>query len=264
MGLRAQNEAMCTRYISPEDREIEAAWHIGARTPERWVRSMRPLYMGPFMRRARDVTEYERELVVGQWGLIPAFSPNHIPQTKPRKGDTKGILLSTFNARFAGIEKKPAFKDAWAHGRRCIIPAVNFDEPNWESGKNEWWRFGRADGRLWGLAGLWSNWLDYETEIMWESYTMLTLNANLHPIMSRMHKPEIDKTTKKPLEVQDKRSVVAIEEHDFDRWLTCTPEEAREMVELIPADRMIAAPAPVDVKPAGKKRMNDEEEELPF
>ncbi|MNV89395.1 hypothetical protein D3C71_1836820 [compost metagenome] len=74
---------------------------------------------------------------------------------------------------------------------------------------------------------------------------MLTLNANLHPIMSRMHKPEIDKTTKKPLEVQDKRSVVAVEEHDFDRWLTCTTEEAREMMQLIPADLIAAAPAPV-------------------
>lgn len=244
---------MCTRYISPEEREIEAAWYIGARSAERWIRSMRPLYKGPFMRRARDVTEYERELVVGQWGLIPAFSPSHIPQTKPRKGETKGMRLSTFNARFAGIERKPAFKDAWANGRRCIIPALSFDEPCWESGKNEWWRFQRADGRPWGLAGLWSNWLDYETEIMWESFTMLTLNANLHPIMSRMHKPEIDKATKKPLEVQDKRSIVAIEEHDFDRWLTCTVEEARDML-MLPAMSVIdAGPAADDAAPEAEE-----------
>lgn len=255
---------MCTRYITPEDREIEAAWYIGARTAERWLRSMRPLYKGPFMRRTRDVTEYERELVVGQWGLIPAFSPSHIPQTKPRIGETKGKHLSTFNARVAGIEKKPAYKDAWANGRRCIIPAMSFDEPCWESGKNQWWRFRRADGRPWGLAGLWSNWLDYETEVMWESFTMLTLNANLHPVMSRMHKPEIDKTTKKPLETQDRRSVVAIEEHDFDRWLTCTVEEAREMMELIPVDLMIAGPAPADVAPASEKRKNEDQMELPF
>jgi len=128
----------------------------------------------------------------------------------------------------------------------------------------DWKSFGRADGRLWGLAGLWSNWLDYETQIMWESFTMLTLNANLHPIMSRMHRPEIDPTTKKPLEVQDKRSVVAIEEHNFDRWLTCAPEETREMMELIPADLMIAGPAPVETKPARKERKSDDEMELPF
>jgi putative SOS response-associated peptidase YedK len=255
---------MCTRYISPEDREIEAAWYIGARSAERWIRSMRPLYKGPFMRRARDVTEYERELAVGQWGLIPAFSPSHIPQTKPRKGETKGIRLSTFNARYVGIEKKPAFKDAWANGRRCIIPANSFDEPCWESGKNEWWTFRRADGRPWGLAGLWANWLDYETGEMWESYTMLTMNANLHPIMARMHKPEVDKKTKKPLEIQDKRSVVAIEQHDFDRWLTCTVEEASEMVQLIPVDRMIAGPAPVVQAGEDAQEPDAEEEGLPF
>lgn len=254
---------MCTRYVSPDDREIEAVWHIGARTPERWMLSMRPLYKGLFLRRARDVAEYERELVVGQWGLIPSFSISHIPQTKPRKGETTGKRLSTHNARFGGIESRPAYKDAWANSRRCIIPAMSFDEPCWESGRNEWWRFQRADGRPWGLAGLWSNWLDHETGVMWESYTMLTLNANLHPVMARMHKPEVDKKTKKPLDVQDKRSVVAIEEHDFDRWLSCTVEEAREMVQLIPVDRLIAQPAPAD-EPREPTPSPGTEGDLPF
>jgi putative SOS response-associated peptidase YedK len=95
-----------------------------------------------------------------------------------------------------------------------------------------------------GLADLWSNWLDCETGEMWESYTMLTVNANLHPVMARMHKLEVDKKTKKPLEMQDKRSVVAIEEHDFDRWLTCAVEEAGEMVQLMPVDRMVGGLAP--------------------
>lgn len=256
---------MCTRYISPEDREIEAAWYIGARSAERWLRSMRPMYTGAFMRRAVDKTEYEREIAVGQWSLIPAWSSSHVPTAPPRKGETKGKELATHNARFAGIEKKPAFKDAWKLSRRCIIPAWSFDEPNWESGKNQWWRFRRADGRPWGLAGLWSTWKDLETEKVWESYTMLTINANLHPIMSRMHKPEIDRTTKKPLEVQDKRSVVAIEEYDFDRWLTCTPEEAREMVQLIPVDLIDAGPAAAEeLREAQVAPSDTDEEELPF
>ncbi|MET3177841.1 UNVERIFIED_ORG: putative SOS response-associated peptidase YedK [Variovorax guangxiensis] len=257
---------MCTRYISPEDREIEAAWYIGARSAERWLRSMRPMYTGPFMRRALDKTEYEREIVVGQWSLIPSWSTSHVPTAPPRKGETKGKELATHNARFAGIEKKPAFKDSWKLGRRCLIPAWSFGEPNWESGKNQWWRFRRADGRLWALAGLWAPpWTDLETGQVWESFTMLTINANLHPIMSRMQKPEIDKMTKKPLEVQDKRSVVAIEEHDFDRWLTCTSDEAREMVELISVDL-------IDSGPVTSQELREEKaapsavdpEELPF
>jgi len=239
---------MCTRYITPEDREIEAAWYIGARSAERWLRSMRPLYTGVFIRRARDVTEYTRELVSGQWGLIPAFSPTREPASPPRPGETRVVKLSTWNARFTGIEKKNTFKDSWKHGRRCVILADSFDEPCWESGKNEWWRFKRADGRPWALAGLWSEWLDHSTGELVQSYAMLTVNANLHPLMSRMHKIEVDKKTKVPLPIQDKRSVVAIEEHDIDRWLTCTPEEAREMVGLIPVQFIDAGPAALDLE----------------
>lgn len=234
---------MCTRYISPEDYEIERAWHIGARTPERWARDMHPLYKSPFMRRARDVTDFERELVVGQWGLIPSFSPSHIPQTRPKKGEKKGKRLSTVNARLNGIEAKPTFKDAWAKSQRCIIPAASFIEPCWETGVHVPWSFRRADGDLWGLAGLWAPWTDFETGEVWESYTMLTLNANLHPLMSRMHKIEVDPKTKLPLPIQDKRSLAPLEAHDFDRWLTCTVDEARAMLELPSVHLFDAGPA---------------------
>ncbi len=53
---------MCTRYVSPEDREIEAVWHIGARTPILWQRQLFPRSTGPFIRRAKNATGYEREL----------------------------------------------------------------------------------------------------------------------------------------------------------------------------------------------------------
>ncbi|WP_233101489.1 hypothetical protein [Variovorax sp. IB41] len=80
-----------------------------------------------------------------------------------------------------------------------------------------------------------------------------------------MHKPEIDKTTKKPLEVQDKRSVVAIEERDFDRWLTCTPEEARRMIGLIPVDLMSAVPvSAAELREGEPAPTGPQEEELPF
>jgi hypothetical protein len=45
-------------------------------------------------------------------------------------------------------------------------------------------------------------------------YTMVTLNADSHPRMSRMHKPD----PKMPSDQQDKRSVVPIELADVDRW----------------------------------------------
>ncbi|MFO5109049.1 SOS response-associated peptidase family protein, partial [Salmonella enterica subsp. enterica serovar Stanley] len=89
-------------------------------------------------------TGYSRELVAGQWGLIPWFAK------EPR------LKFPTNNARSEELAQKASYKHPWARGQRCIIPATTFDEPCWETGKNVWWRFARADGDPWGLAGLWN------------------------------------------------------------------------------------------------------------
>lgn len=115
---------------------------------------------------------------------------------------------------------------------------MSFDEPNWESGKNVWWRFRRADGAPWGLAGLWNTWTDKTTGEVVESYTMLTLNADIHPLMNRMHKPD----PKLGPDRQDKRSVVPIELEDVDAWLNGSPEAAAALVRLAAAQVFDAGP----------------------
>lgn len=202
---------MCNRYISPEVGEIERFWHIGGRNPPRWWEPLlAPRRQGPFLRKEAEGLA----LVVGQWGLIPWFA------------DSPKLSYSTNNARSEGIESKSSFKQPWARGQRCIIPAWSFDEPNWESGRNVWWRFKRTDGAPWGLAGLWNTWTNKTTGEMMESYTMLTINADAHPLMSRMHKPD----PKFPPDQQDKRSVIAIEMDDVDDWLNGTHEDAVRLI----------------------------------
>jgi len=164
--------------------------------------------------------------VVGQWGLIPWFAKS------PK------LTYSTVNARFEGIEGKASYKQSWTKGQRCIIPALSFDEPCWETGKNVWWTFRRADGAPWGLAGLWNTWIDKETGEVVESYTMLTQNADAHPILHRMHKPD----SKLPADQQDKRSVVAIEQPDVEQWLHGSLADAAELIRLTPAEAMEATP----------------------
>lgn len=92
-----------------------------------------------------------------------------------------------------------------------------------------WWRFRRADGAPWALAGLWNRWKDPASGELVESYTMLTINADLHPLMSRMHKPD----PKLPADQQDKRSVIPIEMQDVDQWLAGTKKEAVELLRLV-------------------------------
>ncbi|MDB5826654.1 MAG: hypothetical protein JWQ73_874 [Variovorax sp.] len=42
----------------------------------------------------------------------------------------------------------------------------------------------------WALAGLWNVWTNRDTGEAHESYTMLTINADDHALMRRMHKPD--------------------------------------------------------------------------
>lgn len=206
---------MCNRYVSPQEAAIERLWHIGRHNNNPWRGGgVYPRGQGPIIRRARHDPGYSRELVVGQWALIPWFAK------------TPKLAYSTNNARSEELASKASFRDPWARGQRCIIPAESFDEPCWATGNNVWWTFRRSDGLPWGLAGLWNVWVDKTTGEEVESYTMLTTNADAHPIMTRMHKPD----PKLPPDQQDKRSVIAIELEDVDLWLAGTVDQAQEML----------------------------------
>ncbi len=222
---------MCNTYKPPADvKAIEQSWEIsnGRGSGRWWDDVLYPHGRGPFLRRARDDAGYSRELVVGQWGLIPWFAKE--PQLK----------YPTNNARSEELSQKASYKDPWARGQRCIIPAEWFDEPNWETGRNVWWRFRRADGELWGLAGLWNAWTDQSTGEVHESYTMLTINADAHPLMSRMHKPN----PKRPADRQDKRSVIPLEPADYDQWLAGTVKDAQALLQLAPTEVYEAGAVP--------------------
>lgn len=102
---------MCTRYISPDTAAIERHWYVGRDNAWRGG-ELFPRAPGAFIRAARHSAEPERELVVGQWGLIPWFAK------EARLG------YSTVNARFEEITSKASYKDPWRYGKRCVIPAV--------------------------------------------------------------------------------------------------------------------------------------------
>ena len=147
-------------------REMKQAWRIDNHRPNMWWDEVLfPRGRGPFIRRGDQPDT--QALVVGQWGLVPAFAQTaHLP-------------YATNNARSEEVHAKASYKLPWARGQRCLIPALDFDEPCWETGKNQWWRFRRRDGQPWGLAGLWNTWMDRRTGEVHETYTMLTINADV-------------------------------------------------------------------------------------
>lgn len=239
LAAARQNGAMCNRYEPPPSLRLVARFNRPA--PERpYPAVVAPLLPGPFVLQDR--------IEVGQWGLIP---PNSKTRT-PTGGN--GKRLSTNNARRETIATAYTYRWPWARGQRCLIPADSFDEPCYaadpEQKKNTWWRFRRADGEPWALAGLWSTWTDPATGEIVPSYTMLTQNCDHHPILSLMHKPERDKVTGEilPPEQQDKRSVVSIEPQDWDCWLNGSVEQAAALIRLSPPELFDHGPADPNVR----------------
>src|SRR5690606_39218222 len=105
---------------------------------------------------------------------------------KPRPGQKQGDRLATNNARSEDMRARFTFRGAWADGRRCLIPAAWFQEPYWgithddpltRADKSIPWRFARADGEPWMLAGLWGTWTDPQSGELVNHFTMLTQNC---------------------------------------------------------------------------------------
>lgn len=220
---------MCNRYAPPRPEEVQQRWLPRQASVSFPAGPVFPRGPGPFIRaRRRGAPGHAGalELVVGQWALVPAFAKS------------ARLPYSTNNARFEELAAKASYRQPWARGQRCIIPAAWFDEPCWETGRNVWWRFRRVDGQPWALAGLWNTWTDPASGELIESYTMLTLNADAHPLMRRMHKPD----PALPPERQDKRSVVILHAQHEAAWLHGTPDEAAAVVGLAPAEHFDAGP----------------------
>lgn len=231
---------MCNRYTAPDVLDMERLWEVKGRNPLRWWetakpgREITPLSMGPYIRQGGDMQ-------VGQWGMIPPRSATRTPTT------AEGRRMSTNNARAERVASAWTYAQPWKQGQRCLIPAMAYVEPYWGyGGKNIWWKFARADGRPWALAGIWSEWTDPATGEVVPSYSMLTQNCDTHPLLKLMHKPELDPKTKLLLLEQDKRAVVPIEAGDWDAWLHGTVEQARALIKLPALDLIVHGPEDPD------------------
>jgi putative SOS response-associated peptidase YedK len=115
-----------------------------------------------------------RELAFCRWGLIPHWAVD------------PSIGQRMINARAETIAEKPAFRHPFRR-RRCLVAADGFYE--WAPGPHfkQPWRIARADGSVFGFAGLFDRYDDPERGVI-ESCTIVTTLANertaaIHPRM---------------------------------------------------------------------------------
>jgi putative SOS response-associated peptidase YedK len=203
---------VCGRFTSSQRREA-----IG----ERFEVAVPETYQHRFnlapQQRALIVRERDdsREGVMAKWGLLPRWAK-----------DPK-IAFKMINARAETLTEKPAYRSLLGK-HRCLIPADGFYE--WtvgSDGKKHPIHFHLPECELFSFAGLWTARTDDETGEIIESCTIITTTPNelVAPVHDRM--PVILPTAAESI------------------WLdpTISKEHALSLLELYPAELMVALPA---------------------
>src|ERR1700722_4787892 len=141
-----------------------------------------------------------------KWGLIPYWA----------KDDT--LAYSTFNARSEEFTTKPAFKDAWKRGQRCLVVTNGFYE--WKKldpkGKlKHAYAVAMATGGEMVMAGLWSTWRNPANGEEVQSCTVLSCAPN--DAMAEIHN----------------RMPVILDETDWPKWLGEEPASEADLLALL-------------------------------
>lgn len=175
--------------------------------------------------------DYAAPIIVGQEQSRVAVLANY--GFLPKRKLPPGVRYSTMNARAETLGQLKSYRQAWQHSQLCLVPMLGFFEPCYESDNAERYRISLTHDEPFAVAGLWRSWQEDEGGLSY-SFTQITINADDHPLMKRMHKPG-----------DEKRNLVIVPASDYDAWLNCNDTElARTFLHNYPAERMLAIPAP--------------------
>jgi putative SOS response-associated peptidase YedK len=159
---------MCTSYESNPVVRFES-FSLFSEPHFDYPREIYKDYTAPIVRRVNDAFTTDP----ATFGIVPR---KHIPD---------GVkVFDTMNARAESIGQKRSFRSAWTKLQLCLIPTERFYEPDYETGKAVRWRIGLASGEPLAIAGLWRSWKEPDGADAL-SFTMLTVNADEHPLMKR-------------------------------------------------------------------------------
>jgi putative SOS response-associated peptidase YedK len=211
---------MCVNYRPPTPEQFGTLGAFSDLPADwRWPEETWKDYAAPILRAGR---ERQPEACLASYGMVPR---RHIPpDVKP---------FDTMNARAESLGERRSFAPAWRRLQLCAVPMAWFYEPCYESGRAVRHAIGMADASLFFVAGLWRDWPEADGTTQ-ASFTQITINADEHPLMRRMHKPG-----------DEKRSLVILPPDDVGGWLACTDlEMARTYLAHYPAARMRDWPAP--------------------
>lgn len=185
---------MCTNY-TPTRNGQWVKQHFGIDLPAGdYPREVYPSYPAPIVVKSHQSGRLACGLA--RFGLIPSWA-------KEEK-----ISRHTYNARSETVQVKPSYRAAWRQRRFAIALLDNFYEPSYVSGKAERWKIELASKETFGIASLWDTWTNPTSGELVASFTMLTVNADEHPVMNLFHRAG-----------EEKRTPVVLAPSQFDSWL---------------------------------------------
>ena len=226
-GQSSYDCPMCTNFRPPERLDLAELFDFPPPAFD-YPEETYPGYPAPVVRRALS-GQYES--MRGVFGLIPFWARDAT------------IGRRTYNARSETVAGKPAFRGAWKHSQRALVPMIRFYEPDWSSGRAVRWRIERRDRSPFAVAALWERWDDRAREEVVESFTLLTINADGHPVMGRFHRPG-----------DEKRSLVPVAREDWAAWLDDDPESAARLLLPMRPERFTASADPLPKRQAGARQ----------
>lgn len=159
---------------------------------------------------------------LARFGLVPAWAK-----------DDK-ISRHTYNARSETVAEKPTYRTAWRQRQFGLVLVDDFYEPSYESGKAVRWRIQLDSGDPFGIACLWDRWKEPNTGEWLVSFSMLTVNADEHPVMRQFHKPG-----------DEKRTPVIIAPDLHDQWLSADTAQASRLLTWSHMPKLVAKSAPL-------------------
>ena len=129
---------------------------------------------------------------VATWGLVPHWVKD--------EAQLKKFWNNTLNARGETIFEKPAFRES-ANNKRCIIYIDGFYEHHHFNKKIYPYFIHRKDEKPIALAGLWSEWINPETNGRMNTFSIVTTVGN--SMMSKIHNNPKIKGPRMPLILPD-------------------------------------------------------------
>ena len=209
---------MCTNF-TPTTRAQWVKENLGVVLPSGFPEEAYPGYLAPVVVKSRQSERVACGLA--RFGLIPGWAK-----------DDK-ISRNTYNARSETAAEKPSYRTAWRQRQFGLVLVDNFYEPSYESGKAVRWKIERASGDPFGIACLWDRWTDPASGERVVSFSMLTVNADGHPVMKQFHKHG-----------DEKRTPVIIPPELQDAWLSADTNQASELMTWSHMPQLVAIAAP--------------------